>query len=95
MVMKLCTVIGLSNTAKTEVEIFVKCHRFHGNCLLKLTKKCLKASFLGRLKEYEGNTFDHVSNLLGNMYTRNKSAWFSCLEMEMRPLFRVFPLFKL
>ena len=43
IMMKLCTVIKHGND-----------HHFYGNCLIKLSKKCLKASFLERLmKEYE------------------------------------------
>ena len=61
---------------------------------MKLTKRCLKASFLERfMKEYKRNAFGHVSRLAGN--TRNNSASFFCLDMGTRPLLRVFPIFKL
>ena len=76
--------------AKTEVEIFVTAIVFHGNRLIKWTKKCPKTSFLERLmKEYERNASAHVSSLAGN--TRNKSASISCLDMGTRLLFRIFP----
>ena len=39
---------------KNEGKFFGNGHRFHGNCLIKLTKKSLKASFLKKLmKDYE------------------------------------------
>ena len=43
------------------------------------------------MKEYDLDSFGHVSSLVGN--TRNKSASFSCLDMGMRPLF-VFSTFQ-
>ena len=46
--MKLCTVSHQTwkYIAKTEVDIFVNGHRLDGRSLIKLTNKCLKASFL-------------------------------------------------
>ena len=93
MVIKLCIVIELEIHSQNWSWNFCNGHRFHGNCLIKLNKKCPNASFLERLmKEYDWNAFGHVSSLAGN--TRNKSARFSFLDMGTRPFFRVFPLFK-
>ena len=63
---------------KTEIQIFVTGHRFHGDPFTKLTKKVRKGLISGR--------FNDVSSLVGN--TRNKSASFSCLGIGTRPLFR-------
>ena len=53
-VTKLCTAIKLGSTWSKLKSKFSIGHRFHGNRLIKLTKMCLKASFLERLmKEYE------------------------------------------
>ena len=94
MVMKLCTVIKLENTWPKLKLKFCNGHRFHGNRSMKLTKKCLKASFLEcLLKEYQVRMkrFWSFSSLGGN--TRNKSASFSCLHMRTRPHFRIFSTF--
>ena len=54
MVTKLCKVIELENIWQKLSQNFCDGHRFHGNCLIKLTKKCLKASFLECLiKKYK------------------------------------------
>ena len=45
MVMKVCTVIELANTWPKLESKFSNGRRFHGNRLIKLTKKCGNASF--------------------------------------------------
>ena len=45
---------------------FCNSHRFHGNRLIILTKKCPKASFLESLmKDNERNGIDHILSLTG------------------------------
>ena len=59
------------------------------NCVIKLTKKCLKTSFLERLiKKYKWNTFGHTLSLAE--ITRNKFASFSYLDMGTKSLFMFF-----
>ena len=48
MVIKLCTVIEVATYS--ENWCFWNCCHFHGNYLTKLTKRCLKVSFLSNLK---------------------------------------------
>ena len=54
MAVKLCSHRTWKYAATTELEIFVKGQRFHSYRLIKLTKKCIKGSFLEIfMKEYE------------------------------------------
>ena len=53
-VIKIGIAIELGNSEPKRKSKFFNSHRFYGNDLIKLTKMCLKASFLECLmKEYE------------------------------------------
>ena len=52
----------------SQVEIPCNSYRCHGNCLIKLTKKCLKASFL------EGENFENEGTRMKRFWSSFKSG---------------------
>ena len=62
MVMKPCTVKELGNIFRKLKSKFCNSHRFQGNRLRKLTKKCLKGLISGKFNTNE-KLFGNVSSL--------------------------------